>query len=89
MENLGISFDLTVVWALILALSIYIYVVLDGFDLGLGILYPLFREKKDRDLMMNSVAPVWDGNETWQPFRWPTRSSCPRSTRRSSRCYWR
>ena len=65
MENLGISFDLTVVWALILALAIYIYVVLDGFDLGLGILYPLFGEKKDRDLMMNSVAPVWDGNETW------------------------
>ena len=65
MDSLGISFDLTVIWALILALAVYIYVVLDGFDLGLGILYPLFREKRDRDLMMNSVAPVWDGNETW------------------------
>lgn len=60
-----ISFDLTVIWALLLAFSVYVYVVLDGFDLGIGILYPFFREKKDRDLMMNSVAPVWDGNETW------------------------
>ncbi|MFD2856751.1 cytochrome d ubiquinol oxidase subunit II [Seohaeicola zhoushanensis] len=65
MENLAVSFDLTVVWALILALAIFIYVVLDGFDLGIGILYPLFRSKPERDLMMNSVAPVWDGNETW------------------------
>ncbi len=59
------AFDLTTAWALLLALSVFIYVVLDGFDLGLGILYPLFPEKRDRDLMMNSVAPVWDGNETW------------------------
>lgn len=57
--------DLTVVWALILAFAIFVYVALDGFDLGLGILYPLFPEKRDRDVMMNSVAPVWDGNETW------------------------
>ena len=60
-----ISFDLTVAWALVLALSVWIYVVLDGFDLGIGILYPLFPKKRTRDLMMNSVAPVWDGNETW------------------------
>ena len=60
-----ISFDLTVAWALLLAFAIYVYVVLDGFDLGIGILYPFFREKRDRDLLMNSVAPVWDGNETW------------------------
>jgi len=52
-------------WAGLLALAVYIYVVLDGFDLGLGILYPFFPEKKDRDLLMNTVAPVWDGNETW------------------------
>jgi cytochrome d ubiquinol oxidase subunit II len=38
---------------------------MDGFDLGLGILFPLFRNKADRDVIMNSVAPVWDGNETW------------------------
>jgi cytochrome bd ubiquinol oxidase subunit II len=57
--------DLTVIWALLLALSVFIYVALDGFDLGIGILYPLFPQKKDRDLLMNAVAPVWDGNETW------------------------
>jgi len=52
-------------WAGLLAIAVYIYVVLDGFDLGLGILYPFFPEKRDRDLLMNTVAPVWDGNETW------------------------
>lgn len=52
-------------WAFLLATGIFIYVVLDGFDLGLGILYPFFPEKRDRDLLMNTVAPVWDGNETW------------------------
>lgn len=60
-----VSFDLTIAWALLLAITVYIYVVLDGFDLGLGILYPFFPKKKERDLLMNSVAPVWDGNETW------------------------
>ncbi|MBB3713257.1 cytochrome d ubiquinol oxidase subunit II [Limimaricola variabilis] len=59
------SIDLTIAWALLLAFSVFVYVVLDGFDLGIGILYPFFREKSDRDIMMNSVAPVWDGNETW------------------------
>ena len=59
------SFDLTVAWALLLAFAVYVYVVLDGFDLGIGILYPAFPAKRDRDLLMNSVAPVWDGNETW------------------------
>ncbi|MEM7730052.1 MAG: cytochrome d ubiquinol oxidase subunit II [Pseudomonadota bacterium] len=52
-------------WAFLLALAVFIYVVLDGFDLGLGILYPFFPVRKDRDLLMNTVAPVWDGNETW------------------------
>ncbi len=59
------SFDLTTAWALLLGFVVFVYVVLDGFDLGIGILYPFFRKKEDRDLMMNSVAPVWDGNETW------------------------
>ena len=58
-------FDLTVIWALIIAFAVFAYVVLDGFDLGLGMLFPLFPKKEDRDVMMNSVAPVWDGNETW------------------------
>jgi cytochrome d ubiquinol oxidase subunit II len=57
--------DVTVVWAAIIALGLFIYVVLDGFDLGIGIVFPFFPDEKERDLMMNTVAPVWDGNETW------------------------
>jgi cytochrome d ubiquinol oxidase subunit II len=53
------------VWAFIIAFAVFVYVVMDGFDLGLGMLFPLFPKKEDRDVMMNSVAPVWDGNETW------------------------
>jgi len=59
------SIDIATVWAFILAFAVFVYVVMDGFDLGLGILFPLFPEKTDRDVIMNSVAPVWDGNETW------------------------
>src|SRR6202048_5231648 len=57
--------DLPTVWAFIIAFAVFIYVVMDGFDLGLAMLFPLFPEKADRDVIMNSVAPVWDGNETW------------------------
>jgi cytochrome d ubiquinol oxidase subunit II len=57
--------DIATVWAFIIAFAVFVYVVMDGFDLGLGILFPLFPEKTDRDVIMNSVAPVWDGNETW------------------------
>ena len=57
--------DLTIVWALILAFIVAMYVVMDGFDLGIGILFPSFPVGKQRDMAMNSVAPVWDGNETW------------------------
>ncbi|WOI53194.1 cytochrome d ubiquinol oxidase subunit II [Parvularcula sp. LCG005] len=60
-----IAEPLTIAWAFLLALAVFIYVVLDGFDLGIGILFGLFPEKRDRDVMMNAVAPVWDGNETW------------------------
>ena len=52
----------------LLALIIIIYVILDGFDLGLGILFPFVKDNTQRDLMMHSVAPVWDGNETWLVF---------------------
>ncbi len=62
---MGIPFDLTTVWAFIIAFAVFVYVVMDGFDLGLGMLFPLFPDKHDRDVMMNTVAPVWDGNETW------------------------
>jgi cytochrome d ubiquinol oxidase subunit II len=57
--------DIAVIWAFIIAFAVFVYVVMDGFDLGLGMLFPLFPKKDDRDVMMNSVAPVWDGNETW------------------------
>lgn len=60
-----VSIWLANAWAFLLAIAVFIYVVLDGFDLGMGILYPFYPEKEDRDLLMNSVAPVWDGNETW------------------------
>lgn len=59
------SLDLPLVWASILALGVFMYVLLDGFDLGVGILFPLGETDAERDVMMNSVAPVWDGNETW------------------------
>lgn len=57
--------DLTIVWAGIIAFAIAAYVVMDGFDLGIGILFPRFAVGKQRDMAMNSIAPVWDGNETW------------------------
>ena len=57
--------DLPFIWAGIIAFAVLVYVILDGFDLGVGILFPFMRAKHDRDVMMNSVAPVWDGNETW------------------------
>jgi cytochrome bd ubiquinol oxidase subunit II len=59
------AIDLATLWAFIIAFAVFVYVVMDGFDLGLGILFPLFPAKADRDVIMNSVAPVWDGNETW------------------------
>lgn len=57
--------DLTVVWAFIIAFAVFAYVVMDGFDLGIGILFPTFQAGRERDRAMNSIAPVWDGNETW------------------------
>lgn len=57
--------DLTVIWAAIIAFAVAAYVVMDGFDLGIGILFPRFRVGPERNTAMNSVAPVWDGNETW------------------------
>src|SRR6202011_5154540 len=57
--------DLPVIWAMIIAFGLMMYVVMDGFDLGIGILFPFIRDRRDRDIMVNTVAPVWDGNETW------------------------
>jgi cytochrome bd ubiquinol oxidase subunit II len=57
--------DLALIWAFLIAFTVLAYVILDGFDLGVGILFPLLTSTRDRDTAMNSVAPVWDGNETW------------------------
>lgn len=59
------SLDLPLLFALVLAFAVAMYVVMDGFDLGIGILFPFAPEDADRDMMMNSIAPIWDGNETW------------------------
>ncbi|MGY3584067.1 cytochrome d ubiquinol oxidase subunit II [Bradyrhizobium sp. USDA 4341] len=60
-----ISIDLTIFWAAIIGFAVMAYVVMDGFDLGIGILFPSFAVGDERDQAMNSIAPVWDGNETW------------------------
>jgi cytochrome d ubiquinol oxidase subunit II len=62
--------DLQLIWAVIILFLIMMYVfmmcmIVDGFDPGIGLLYPFFSDKEERDLMMNTVAPVWDGNKTW------------------------
>ena len=57
--------DLSVIWFVIIVFATLMYIVMDGFDLGIGILFPTTQDAEDRDVMVNSVAPVWDGNETW------------------------
>ena len=57
--------DLVPIWTAILALAVFFYVLLDGFDLGVGMLYGLASGARSRNTIMNSIAPVWDGNETW------------------------
>jgi len=59
----GIEFSL--IWAVLIAVAVFLYVALDGFDLGVGILFPFAKDRKQRDQMMSAIAPVWDGNETW------------------------
>ncbi|HEY8127937.1 MAG TPA: cytochrome d ubiquinol oxidase subunit II [Hyphomicrobium sp.] len=57
--------DLPLIWAVIIGFGLMMYVIMDGFDLGIGILFPFVPDRGDRDTMVNTVAPVWDGNETW------------------------
>jgi cytochrome bd ubiquinol oxidase subunit II len=57
--------DLVPIWTLILALAVFFYVLLDGFDLGVGMLYGFAPDARSRNTIMNSIAPIWDGNETW------------------------
>ncbi|MDA0405039.1 cytochrome d ubiquinol oxidase subunit II [Vibrio alginolyticus] len=58
-------FDLSVIWFAIIVFATLMYIVMDGFDLGIGILMPFIKNEKHKDVMVNTVAPVWDGNETW------------------------
>jgi cytochrome d ubiquinol oxidase subunit II len=57
--------DLPLIWGGIIAVAVLLYILLDGFDLGVGILSPFAPDDKARDRMINSIAPFWDGNETW------------------------
>jgi cytochrome d ubiquinol oxidase subunit II len=59
------EWDLPLIWAGIIGIAVALYVILDGFDLGVGILFPTARDEKERDQMISSIAPFWDGNETW------------------------
>lgn len=59
------EFELSFIWAMIIAFAVLTYVILDGFDLGIGILFPSAKSEQDKSVMMNTIAPVWDGNETW------------------------
>ncbi len=65
MFNYGDVLDLPLIWGGLVALSVFIYIMLDGFDLGCGILFPFAGSDKNRSRIMNSIAPFWDGNETW------------------------
>src|SRR5690606_30477175 len=57
--------DYQLIWVLLIAVAVFAYVTLDGFDLGIGILFPFIKDPAKRGKMMNTAAPVWDGNETW------------------------
>ena len=57
--------DLPLIWLGLIGTAIFLYVLLDGFDLGIGVLFPFAPTDQCRDRMMNSIAPFWDANETW------------------------
>jgi len=57
--------ELSMIWAVLIAVAVFLYVALDGFDLGVGILFPYAKDTRERDQMQAAIAPVWDGNETW------------------------
>jgi len=65
MHSLESFIDLPLIWFGLIAAALFLYVLLDGFDLGVGILFPFAPSDQCRDRMMNSIAPFWDGNETW------------------------
>jgi cytochrome d ubiquinol oxidase subunit II len=61
----SLAYGLPLIWAAILATAVTLYVILDGFGLGLGILFHFERRESQRDVIMNTIAPFWDGNQTW------------------------
>ena len=84
-------------WVSLLAISILLYVVLDGVDLGVGLLFGLARGEASRGAMLSAVAPIWDGNETWlvvtavilwERSRSFMRICCRHSIFPSSSCCW-
>src|SRR2546423_12954223 len=64
-EEHEMEWYLPVIWAAVIGAAVALYVILDGFDLGIGILFPFTKDDKQRDQMIASIAPFWDGNETW------------------------
>jgi len=62
---MSFTLDLVPIWTFILGVGVFLYVLLDGFDLGVGILFGFAPDTPSRNLIMNSIAPIWDGNETW------------------------
>jgi cytochrome d ubiquinol oxidase subunit II len=65
MFSLGHLVDLPLIWFALIIVAVFLYIMLDGFDLGVGVLFPFAPSDQSRDRMMNSIAPFWDGNETW------------------------
>ncbi|AZS51152.1 cytochrome d ubiquinol oxidase subunit II [Entomomonas moraniae] len=59
------AIDLSLIWAALILIGVAMYVFMDGFDLGIGILFPFVKDAEEKDILINTVAPVWDGNETW------------------------
>src|ERR1700722_11576970 len=62
------TIDLPTIWAGIIGLGVFLCLLLDGLDLGIGLLFPFFNREGEGQVMLNTVAPVWDGNETWLVF---------------------
>ena len=65
MLNFEAFLDLPLIWYSLIITAVALYVILDGVDMGVGVLFPFAPSDKCRDRMMNSIAPFWDGNETW------------------------
>ena len=74
-------FELSFIWAGLIAFAVLAYVLLDGFDLGIGILFPFLKDRDERHLAMNTIAPVWGAAGCLPCFRWPMLLLCQHYTR--------